>query len=38
MGQNEVSAANKVSNGAKWLTGQGVYFPPKDKSSKKDEL
>ena len=38
MGQNEVSAGTKKTTGADWLTGQGVYFPPKDAAKKKDEL
>lgn len=38
MGQNEVSAGNNKNNGANWVTGQGVYFPPKEKAGKKDEL
>ena len=38
MGQNEVSAATKKTVGAEWLTGQGVYFPPKDAAKQKDEL
>ena len=39
MGQNEVSAADKQTSGANWMTGQGVYFPPKDaKKANNDEL
>jgi dolichyl-phosphate-mannose--protein O-mannosyl transferase len=29
MGQNEVSASGKKDSKARWVTGQGVFFPPK---------
>ena len=33
MGQNEVSTSSKKDSSIKWITGQGVYFPPKSGSS-----
>jgi hypothetical protein len=37
MGQTEVSCSSKKDAKTKWLTGQGVYFPPKEENTK-DEL
>ena len=38
MGQNEVSAGGKKDAKVRWVTGQGVYFPPKTDTDSKEEL
>jgi len=37
MGQTEVSCSSKRDAKTKWITGQGIYFPPKEENAK-DEL